>query len=387
MHDLKLPIGPQHPGVKEPIYLKVFAQGDIVSKVEFTGGYVNRGMEKLLEGQETITAMHSAEKICGICSYSHNACITHTIEKVLGIEPLLSVKMTRNVIGELERIHSHLMWLGFLFHDIGFDTLFMYYWREREKILELFEKLTGQRIHHAINFIGTTKINLSSSDKAWIKKTLKGVEEKVKGYYKELINNSIIKERFKGVGVISKEVAQKYNTVGPTARASGIKWDTRVTGYSGYNELNFEIITDKGCDVYSRVIVRILEALESINIINQSLNKITEPPPKWKESWIKRGEGYARIEAPRGELFYYLSIKKNALLRAKIKTPTFNNFPVLFKVLEGEKLSNIPLIIASIDPCIGCMERLLVVKNGRNKVLTKHEFLRRYCGFKHHHKH
>ncbi len=383
MHNLKFPIGPQHPGVKEPIYLKVFAEGDTVTKAEFRGGYVHRGMEKLMEGQETITAMHSAEKICGICSYAHNSCLTNAIEGILRINPSLSVKMTRNVIGELERIHSHLMWLGFLFHDAGFDTLFMYYWREREKVLELFEKITGQRVHHAINFIGTTKINISESDKLWINKTLRGIKEKVNDYYKDLINNSVIKERFSGVGFISKDYASLYNTVGPTARASGIQWDTRLTGYSGFNELSFEAITSRDCDVYARTIVRIKEITESINIIEQALEKITKPAPAWKETWIKRGEGYARVEAPRGELFYYISVKKNHLLRVKVKTPTFNNFPVLLKILEGEKLSNIPLIVASIDPCISCMERLLLVKDGRSNILSKHEFLRRYCGHGH----
>jgi ech hydrogenase subunit E len=384
MHDLVFPIGPQHPGLKEPVFFKVYLKGDIITDLKFGGGYVHRGMEKLMEGQEVLKAAHSAEKICGICSYSHSACITQAAESILKINTSVSVKMTRMVIAELERIHSHLLWMGFLFHDIGYETLFMYFWRERSKIIDLFEELTGQRIHHGINFIGTTKINIPKNNN--IMHILNELNDKIKDYKNEIITDEVIRSRFVNKGIISKKLAKKYSIVGPTARASGINFDVRSLGYEGYDLIKFNPIVRTKGDVMERLTIRIDEMIESINIIKQALDLIKEPVEKNKQTYIKRGEGYYRIEAPRGELFYYLSVKKNEVLRVKVKTPTFNNFPILKPLIIGSELGDLPIIVASIDPCIGCMERVMVVKNNKDKILTKNEFME-MCGYEHKHKH
>lgn len=384
MHDLVFPIGPQHPGMKEPVFFKVYLKGDLISDLEFNGGYVHRGMERLMENQDVLKAIHSAEKICGICSYSHSACMTHAVESLLKINTSQSVKMTRMIIAELERIHSHLLWMGFLFHDIGYETLFMYFWRERSKIVDLFEELTGQRIHHAINFIGTTKINIPKNNN--INNILEDIKNKILDYRKEIIFNQVIKSRFKNKGVISKSFAEKYCLVGPTARASNVSNDIRSLGYEGYDLINFKPILSSKGDAMDRLIVRIDELIQSINIIKKALNLIISPVEIFKQKYIKRGEGFARIEAPRGELFYYLSVKHNEVLRVKIKTPTFNNFPALKPLIIGSELGDLPILVASIDPCIGCMERVMVVKNNKSKIMGKKELLE-MCGYEHHHNH
>jgi len=382
MHDLTFPIGPQHPGVKEPVFFKIYLDGDIISDLKFGGGYVHRGMEKLMENQEVLKAAHTAEKICGICSYAHSACITYAAESILKINTSTSVKMTRMVIAELERIHSHLLWMGFLFHDIGYETLFMYFWRERSKIVDLFEELTGQRIHHAINFIGTTKINIPKKNN--VMQILDELNEKLLAYKKEVLSNEVITSRFNKKGVITKDLAEKYCIVGPTARASGIDFDVRSTGYEGYDLIKFKPVTGSKGDVSERLRIRIDEIFESINIIKQALALIKEPVEKDKSTYIKRGEGYARIEAPRGELFYYVSVKRNEILRVKVKTPTFNNFPVLKPLIVGSELGDLPVIVASIDPCIGCMERVMIVKDSKQKIMSKHDFME-MCGYEHKH--
>lgn len=383
MHDLKIPFGPQHSSLKEPVYFKVYTKGSLISDVKVRAGYVHRGMEKLVEGQETITAIHSCDKICGICSFVHNACCTYAVEKILRFNTTISVKMTRMIIGELERIHSHLMWLGFMFHEIGLETFFMYFWREREKVLELFELITGQRIHHSINWITTTKYSITK--KSLIKDYCSKIKEKVIKYKKDIISSRVIKSRFKEVGVISKDLARKYSIVGPNARASGVSQDIRETGYEGYNHISFNVVVRDEGDVFARILARIDEVIESIKIINQALDLLNEEVPPKKETFIKRGSGFARLEAPRGELFYYLSVKKNIVERIKIKTPTFANFPILPEIMKGETLSEVPVIIASIDPCIGCMERIFVSKDGNESILSSEEFRRRFCNEHHHH--
>jgi len=382
MNDLVFPIGPQHPGIKEPVFFKVYLEGEKITDIEFRGGYVHRGMEKLMEGQEVLKAIHSAEKICGICSYSHSACMTYAAESILKISTSQIVIMSWLVIAELELILSHLMWIGFLFHDIGYETLFMYFWRERSKIVDLFEELTGQRVHHAINFIGTTKINIPKTSS--ILEVLSGVWDRLKSYKEDILKNKVIISRFKSKGFISKEIGEKYCIVGPTARASGINLDIRSNGYEGYDLVNFKPVLGSKGDCLERLIVRIDEVFESIKLIRQAMELIIAPAEKYKPYYIKRGEGISRIEAPRGELFYYLSVKQDKVLRVKIKTPTFNNFPILKPIIIGSDLGDLPVIVSSIDPCIGCMERVMVSKDGKDKTLSKHDFLE-MCGYEHHH--
>jgi len=210
------------------------------------------------------------------------------------------------------------------------------------------------------------------------------LNEKLLAYKKEVLSNEVITSRFNKKGVITKDLAEKYCIVGPTARASGIDFDVRSTGYEGYDLIKFKPVTGSKGDVSERLRIRIDEIFESINIIKQALALIKEPVEKDKSTYIKRGEGYARIEAPRGELFYYVSVKRNEILRVKVKTPTFNNFPVLKPLIVGSELGDLPVIVASIDPCIGCMERVMIVKDSKQKIMSKHDFME-MCGYEHKH--
>lgn len=376
MHDILVPFGPQHPSIKEPIYFKLYLEGNQVKKADLRIGYIHRGIEKILENKNVLTALHIAEKTCGICSYAHSGCFTQAVENILNLAIPKNVKLIRTIIAELERIHSHLLWLGFLFHEIGLETLFMFFWREREKVLDLFEEITGNRIHHSINWIGTVKHHIKN--KRSIISILNSIEKKVKDYTNQIRKNSIIKSRFVGVAKIPKETAIKYSLVGPTARASGVDEDIRRTGYDAYSLLDFNIVVKDEGDMMAKVLVRLEEISESSNIIKQCLKLVGKKIPKMKEYYIKRDRSIGRMEAPRGEIFYYVSVKKNKVLRAKIKTPTFNNFHIYTHLLKDISLSDVPVIVASIDPCFSCIDRLMVVKNNKCKTLTKSEFIRRY---------
>ncbi|MDD2678360.1 MAG: hypothetical protein PHS81_00560, partial [Candidatus Nanoarchaeia archaeon] len=219
-----------------------------------------------------------------------------------------------------------------------------------------------------------------------IMQTLDEINEKVKSYKKEIINDGVIKSRFIGKGIISKNLGEKYCAVGPTARASKISMDVRSTGYEGYGSIRFNPILGAKGDSMERLIVRLEEISQSVGIIKQALSLIKKPAEKMERHYIKRAEGHARIEAPRGELFYFLSVKHNNVLRAKIKTPTLNNFPILKPLIVGSELGDLPIIVASIDPCIGCMERVMVAKNGTLKILSKKDLMEA-CGYEHKHEH
>ncbi|MFQ6020402.1 MAG: nickel-dependent hydrogenase large subunit [Candidatus Aenigmatarchaeota archaeon] len=381
MHDFTIPIGPQHPALKEPTCLRVTLDGNYIQEIDLRLGYTHKGLEKILEGKNPDSALYISQRICGICSAAHENAYTRTVESILKFNADYKVKLLRVLMMELERIHSHLLWLGLLSHEIGYDTLFMYFWREREKIIDIFEKITGGRVHHNFNKIKTVRYDLKKRDKEFIIKRIKQVENKVKKYLSEIYSDHIIKARLKNIGAISKRITKKFCLVGPNARGSGVRVDIRKIDppYKVYKELYFkEIIESKG-DSFSRTLVRLKEILESIKIIDQVLEKLPDKKiPKFDFSLIKEGEGIGRVEAPRGELFYFLKFKNNKIQRAKIRTPTFAYLKILEHILKGCEIGDIPVVVGSLDPCFSCLERIMIVKDGKEEYLTEKQFRRKY---------
>ncbi|MCX6671396.1 MAG: nickel-dependent hydrogenase large subunit [Euryarchaeota archaeon] len=382
MSRVKLPIGPQHPALKEPENFTITLDGERVVDVDIRIGYTHRGIEKLMESRTYTQNLYLVERICGICSYAHVENFTQNVEEILGIQIPKRAEYIRTLFLELERLHSHFLWLGVAGHEIGFDTLFMYTWQDREVVQDLLEMISGNRVNYAMNAIGGVRRDVSVEHQ---KKVLQGMDylEKRAEYYKEVaINEKTILARAENVGILKTKDALKYTAVGPTARASGITVDIRKDDpYASYLDTPFDVITTNTNDVLGRVVVRVLEIFESIKIIRYLMAHlpageiVTKAPRK-----VPEGESISHTEAPRGEDFHYLrSNGTEKPERYKVRTPTLANLPALTEMLKGTYLADVPIIVAAIDPCMGCMDRVLLLKgNEKPGGLVDGERLRRY---------
>jgi NADH-quinone oxidoreductase subunit D len=363
-----IPIGPQHPALKEPISLRMTVEGEVIRDADIRLGYNHRGLEKLAEERTWIQNIYLMERICGICSHSHTTCYVQGVEKLMEIEPPKRGLYIRTLVAELERVHSHLLWLGVAGHEAGFDSFFMYTWRDREVVMDILEMISGNRVHYAMNTIGGVRRDL---DDLQIKKILDGLEvlkKRSECYFKIGANEPTFVARLAGVGYLSKERAMDLCAVGPTARASGVTRDVRKDDpYAAYDETPFDVCTADTCDVLGRTVVRIKELFESYKISEFLLKSlpaggIAVKAPKR----AKPNEVLSRYEAPRGENTHY--IKSNGTdkpERLKVRAPTLANYPATVEMLKNGFIADIPLIFAAIDPCICCAERAVELVNAR----------------------
>jgi len=380
---IKVPFGPQHPALKEPENFTFEIDGDIVVAVKPRIGYNHRGIEKAFEQRTYIQNLYLAERICGICSDAHTTCYTQAVESLLGVEAPPRARYIRVIVAELERIHSHSLWLGIAAHEIGFDTLFFYYWRDREVVMDLLESISGNRVHYAMNTIGGVRRDISPEKASMIKKGLDFLEERMKRYIEMMKTDQTVLKRTEGVGVLKRRDAIDLCAVGPTLRASGVKNDVRADDpYAAYDEIPFNVVTHDGGDVLSRILVRCEEILESIEITRYALDHMPEGMTRVRVPMaVPPGETVSRVEAPRGELIHYA--KSNGTARPeryKVRSPTLGNIPALCKMLIGCHVADIPIILAGIDPCFACMDRMTFIdlSNGDEWVWTMQELRRRY---------
>ncbi|MBD3210280.1 hypothetical protein GF318_02765 [Candidatus Micrarchaeota archaeon] len=378
MHDKIFPIGPQHPSLKEPIFLKLHVDGSYITKAEFNLGYAHRGVEKCAEGYLLDTALHAVQRTCGICSQCHSLAFLNAVEPMAGIEVPDKVYLQRLLSAELERIHSHLLWGGLMAHEIGLETLFMYYWREREHILDVFDDLTGNRVHHSPDLIGTAKRAFNRKNLDFILEKLDLIEPEVKELKEVMRSERVITSRFKKHGMIPRKMAIDLGLVGPTARGSGVENDVRVHDpYMAYafKELKVKPVVRNECDSWGRSMVRCDEVFESIGLIRKACEMIDpkEDVPKRKNVFAKGTYGRGRSEAPRGENFHFVKVENNRISRIKMRTPTLANLICYSRIMEGEDITDVPVIMMSLDPCISCMERVAVIRNEKKEVWTSHE--------------
>jgi len=369
-HDVQVPLGPQHPALKEPESFLITLRGEKITAINIKLGYNHRGIEKACEERTYTQDVYLIERICGICSHSHSTCFVQAVEEIASIDIGMRAKYIRTLIAELERVHSHLLWLGVAGHEIGFDTLLMYTWRDREVVMDLLATLTGNRVNYGINTIGGVRRDISKEQGKEILKGVDLLEERTKYYIKIATQETTIIKRLSGVGVLSKEDALRLGAVGPTARASGIKRDVRKDDpYAAYSELDFKVITDDHADVYGRTVVRVLELMESYKMIRQIIKNIPEGPISVKvPRKIPAGEALSRYEAPRGEDVHY--VKANGTEkpeRVKVRAPTLANIQSVAKMLEDRYLADMPIVIAAIDPCFSCTDRLISLRNYKSK--------------------
>ena len=360
-----IPIGPQHPSLKEPACFTITLEGEKVVNAVVGVGYNHRGLEKACEARTYIQDLYIIERVCGICSHTHSTAYCQTIEQLAGLTIPRRAAYIRSIMAELERMHSHLLWLGVAGHEIGFDTLFMYAWRDRENVLDMLAMLGGNRVNYGINTIGGVRRDLTPQQALDIKRMLDKVEERNKYYVQLALSETTLAARLAGVGVLNHEDALKYGAVGPVARAANVESDIRVDEpYAAYDEIPVKMITAEYGDVFGRTVVRVLEIQESINMIRYALDNLPDDGIAVKAPRrVPAGEAVSRTEAPRGEDMHYVRANgTDKPDRVRVRAASEANWHGMAHMLEGDYLADVPIIIAAIDPCYSCTDRSFVLK-------------------------
>jgi membrane-bound hydrogenase subunit alpha len=364
MPRVTIPVGPQHPSLKEPESFDITLEGERILEAQVKVGYNHRGIEKAAEDRNYVQDVHLLERVCGICSHAHSTAFVMAVEELAKVQAPPRAQSIRTLVAELERIHSHLLWLGVAGHEIGFDTLMMYTWRDREPVMDVLAALTGNRVNYGINAIGGVRRDVSPAHAAQVLATVDRLEERTR-YYLDLVQtDTTLAQRLTGVGHLTHADAVRLGAVGPTARASRVDRDTRRDDpYLAYAGLELEVVTDGHEDVYGRTLVRVKELLQSYRLVRQVVATMPDGPLTVKAPRrIPAGEAISRYEAPRGENLHYVrSNGTDRPDRVKVRAPTLANTASVAKMMEANQLADVPIIIAAIDPCFSCTDRAVKV--------------------------
>jgi NADH-quinone oxidoreductase subunit D len=389
MDTMTINMGPQHPSTHGVLRLILTINGETVLKAVPDIGFLHTGIEKTAEAKSYHQALVLTDRMDYLAPLNNNLGYSLAVEKLLGIEDEISekIKYVRVALAELQRIASHLVWLGTHALDLGAMSVFLYCFREREMILDIFEEISGVRMMTSYICPGGLQADLTPDFEKKVRAFTKIFPARLREYHDLLTNNQLWIERTKGVGVLSAEDAIAYGVSGPTLRGSNVVWDIRKAfPYSGYEKFDFDIPVGSNGDVYDRYLVRMLEMQESLKIVNQAMdgmpagpyrvaNPKIAPPPKWQitgsmEALIHhfklftegyrppKGEVFVRTEAPKGELgFYIVSDGSAKPYRMHVRAPSFANLEALPLMVEGGLLSDVVAAIGSIDIVLGEVDR------------------------------
>ena len=369
--ELAINMGPQHPSTHGVFRLELHLRGETVVKVTPHIGYLHRGVEKLSENLEYDMLPPIYERDDYLSPTANSLAFVLAVEKLTGIEVPRRANYLRVITAELQRLASHLVWLGTFGLDLGGSlgggsTLFLYCFRERERIMDLMEALTGTRFHTNMNQIGGVRYDVYDGFDRDVFKTLDYLEKRISEYKEMLENNPIFLERTKDVGIVPQELAKEVGASGPVLRASGVAYDIRKNKpYSAYQEFNFQVPVGAKGDAYDRYTVRLIEMKESLSIVRQSLGGLPEGPihsrkPVKTPSLFKppKGEAYAAVESPRGELGVFLvSDGSSKPYRVKVRSPSFSNIAIIPHILPGHLVADTVTILGSLDPVFGDVDR------------------------------
>ncbi|NPA15044.1 MAG: NADH dehydrogenase (quinone) subunit D [Deferribacteres bacterium] len=385
-----LNMGPQHPSTHGVLRVILELEGETVVDAYPIVGYLHRGTEKIAEHKTYFQVLPLTDRLDYLAPPSNNLAYMLAVEKLLGIEPPPRAVFIRVIMTELARIASHLIWLGTHAMDIGAATVFLYTFREREFIYELWEMVAGARFHQSYFRIGGVKEDLPKGFIPKLKRFLDDFPKKMEEYEGLLTNNKIWRMRTEGVAVLSKEDAIKYGATGPVLRGSGVKWDLRKAyPYSGYDQFKFDIPVGKNGDTFDRYLVRLEEMRQSREILKQAVEMLPDGPINHEsrkynfppveevrgekaniEALIHqfklviegvrppKGEVYHAVEAPKGELgFYLVSDGEPKPYRMKIRSPSFINLQALPLLVKGHKVADVVTAIGSIDIVLGEVDK------------------------------
>jgi len=382
-------MGPQHPSTHGVLRLILTIEGETVIKAVPDIGFLHTGIEKTAEAKTYHQALVLTDRMDYLASLNNNLGYSLAVEKLLGIEDEVNdkIKYVRVLLAELQRIASHLVWLGTHALDLGAMSVFLYCFREREMILDVFELVSGVRLMTSYICPGGLQADLPPGFDTKVREFTGIFPERLQEYHDLLTNNQLWVERTKGVATLNAQDAIAYGASGPVLRGSGVVWDIRKAfPYSGYEQFDFDIPVGTNGDVYDRYLVRMLEMQQSLSIINQALegmpigsyrvhNPKIVPPPRWQitgsmEALIHHfklytegyrppvGEVFLRTESPKGELgFYIVSDGSAKPYRMHVRGASFANLEVLPLMIEGKFISDVVAAIGSIDIVLGEVDR------------------------------
>ena len=358
-----LNMGPVHPSTHGVFRMRVVLDGEVVVDMEPVFGYLHRGIEKLAEERTYGGIIPLTDRLDYIASMSNNFSYVLAVEKLAGIKVPERAEYIRVIMAELQRIATYLIVIGAFLNDCGaYFTPFIYMFREREKIIDLFEMVSGQRLTYNYMRVGGVSQDIPEEFLPAVEKFLVQMSGYIDEFDRLLMENEILLARSKGVGILSKETAINCSVTGPVLRGSGVKWDIRrADPYSIYDRFEFDIPTGSTGDSYDRYRVRVEEIRQSLRIIKQAMEQIPAGPVRSQIPHLVRppvGEAYAHIETPKGELgFYLVSDNSIAPYRCHIRAPSLINLTALRDMIIGWKIADLFAIFGSVDITMGEVDR------------------------------
>ena len=361
--ETEIPMGTVHPAALEPYRVRFFVEDEIVQEAEITIGVNHRGIERIMEGLPVEKANALTEKICGICSNAHiwNSC--RTAEMGLGIEITERAKYIRVIMSELERLHSHFLYLAHGCEVLAHETFSMRIFYLREIVMELLAMIGGNRVQYGCSVLGGVRprCDLDEAKLLRIKNDMDAVEEGLTGFVERFLADSIVLSRITGVGVLPQKQAIELAVTGPSLRATGVARDLRTTMFE-YDDFDFNVITQPDGDVKSNLVMRALESFESIKIIRQAIANIPEGKVinrDWEMVDTDITESY--IEVPRGTLYHSYALESGRVRHCVIRTPSMANIGAMQYACIGEQLTDAQLCIVQCDPCFTCTDRAIEI--------------------------
>jgi Ni,Fe-hydrogenase III large subunit/Ni,Fe-hydrogenase III component G len=377
-----VPFGPFHPTLDEPAHFRLYVEGEMVRGCEYRGFMVHRGIEKLAESVMSYNDIPMlAERICGICGCVHSVAYAQAVEDAAMLKPPPRADYIRTIMLELERLHSHLLWVGLACHIVGFDTLFMQSFRIREPIMCIAEKITGNRKTYALCVIGGVRRDITHEMKLELRSVLDKLEAEWAPVARVVGNDKNIQKRTRDVGVADKVAVKSAGLVGPVARAAGAEVDCRRDHpYAAYDRVDFDVITAQSADVWGRVVVRMKEVFESIRIIRQCLDKMEDGPLQLEiKDELPIGRlGLSSVEAPRGESHHFvITGDNNRPRRWRVRAPTYQNLQGIPAMIKDQQIADMTISLGSIDPCFSCTDRMETIdlRSGQTKVWSPTDLL------------
>jgi len=352
--------GSQHVAIPEPVSFVFETENEIITKVDVDVGYVHRGIEQAAVTKFNFNNVHYLlARVCGFCSITHAGAYIHGVEKLLNVQTNKKIDYLRILVVELDRIHSHMLANGHVAEVCGYENLFMQAVKYRENATEILEVITGNRVQYDFYTIGGVSRDLSLDDEKMIKTKLKELRKNTLRLMEFFEADYTLGLKTKGVGAISYDMAKKFNTAGPIARASGLRMDARNEfDFLPYEEVGYELQTRTQGDVWARNMVRFDEVINSIDMCLNIVEGLPEEDIQIKAKGRPKGETFIRVEAPRGECFYYIKGNGTKVMeRVRIRVPTYANVPVLRELFVGSRYSDAQSIVLSFDPCLSCTAR------------------------------
>lgn len=361
--ETEVPMGTVHSAAIEPYRIRLFVEDEIVKDAEMTIGVNHRGIERIMEGLPVEKANSLTEKICGICSNSHIWNSVLVAEKALEIEVPERALYIRVIVEELERIHSHMLYLAHGNEVLGHETFSMRLFYIRETVMELLRMIGGNRVQYGVPIIGGIRPRADLNEMR-IQKLTEGMdflEEKITDFAERFVADPMVMSRITGVGVISKEDAIRLSTSGPTLRATGVEIDLR-TDMKEYDPFEFDVITQDDGDVKSNLLARVFEIPESIKIIRQAIKALPEGPitnRSWEMQDVPITKSY--IEVPRGKLYHSYSLDEGRVRNSIVRTPSITNIGAMEHACIGSHITDAQLAIVQCDPCFTCTDRAIQI--------------------------